>query len=176
MKSRGKDLNSFGARNYAMRGITVCERWANSFESFLADVGPCPSPKHSIDRVDNEKGYEPGNVRWATSEQQNNNKRSNRKITVNGVTKTLAQWCREAGISSLTFYARLHKGWRIQDAASFPPTRRKITVNGITKPVTQWLREAGIAYSTLSARLERGWSEEEAVTTPPLPAGKKKIV
>lgn len=69
-----KDFKLYGAR-----GITVCPRWAASFEDFLQDMGLKPSPKHSIDRIDVDGNYEPGNCRWATPAQQANNKRNNRK-------------------------------------------------------------------------------------------------
>lgn len=64
-----------GEKGYADRGITVCERWLASYENFLADMGRAPSPKHSIDRIDNDGNYEPGNCRWATALVQNRNRR-----------------------------------------------------------------------------------------------------
>jgi hypothetical protein len=71
------DPNVHNYRYYGARGITVCDRWAgsNSFPEFYADVGPRPSPDHSIDRIDNAGNYEPANVRWATLSEQNKNKR-----------------------------------------------------------------------------------------------------
>lgn len=98
-------VTSSDFKNYGARGITVCDLWRNSFEAFLADLGRRPSPRHSLERIKNELGYFPGNVRWATSLEQNRNKRSNRLLTVGGVTRCISEWAKLAGVSR----------WKIED-------------------------------------------------------------
>lgn len=75
MKSRCGNLNVPAYPRYGGRGITICEAWIESFEAFFGDMGERPSPKHSLDRRDNEGNYEPGNCRWATASEQNSNRR-----------------------------------------------------------------------------------------------------
>jgi hypothetical protein len=75
MKDRCFNTNNQAYKNYGGRGLTVCDRWLESFENFLEDVGEAPSPKHSIDRINNDKNYEPGNVRWALRSTQLFNRR-----------------------------------------------------------------------------------------------------
>lgn len=75
IKDRCHNPNNINYRNYGGRGIAVAPEWLNSFEAFLAHIGTCPDPSLSIDRIDNDKGYEPGNVRWASAEVQANNRR-----------------------------------------------------------------------------------------------------
>jgi hypothetical protein len=95
---------------YGGRGIIVCPRW-NLFVNFYGDMGPRPSPKHSIDRIDVNGAYEPSNCRWATLEMQNNNTRRNVLLTWEGETMTLAQWGRRIGISPRTIGTRMRAGW-----------------------------------------------------------------
>jgi hypothetical protein len=99
---------------YFDRGIRTCDRWL-SFENFYADMGKAPDGM-SIDRIDNNKGYEPGNCRWATSVEQNNNTRRNRLITARGESMTIAMWARKIGIKPNTIYYRLRRGWTPEEA------------------------------------------------------------
>jgi hypothetical protein len=120
LRHRCESPKSPSFKDYGARGITVCERWS-SFENFLADMGPRPSPDHSIDRRDNDKGYGPDNCRWATWAEQASNKRNNRVLTINGETRTLAQWARLAGLASSTLDNRLKDGWTLEEAVSAKP-------------------------------------------------------
>ena len=94
---------------YGGRGITVCERW-RSYENFLADMGRKPSPAHSIERVDNDRGYEPDNCLWVTDFEQANNKRNNRWIEAFGTRMTASQWSHDTGVPVVTILARLRVG------------------------------------------------------------------
>ena len=96
--------------NYGGRGIDMDPRWLD-INVFLNDMGSKPSSKHSIERVKNEVGYWPWNCVWATGVDQANNRRSNRLITLGGVTKTVAQWSRETGIKYGTIMSRIRYGW-----------------------------------------------------------------
>lgn len=112
-------------RNYGGRGIAVCDQWRDSYEAFLAHVQRRPSSEYSIDRIDNDKGYEPGNVKWSTTREQNNNKRSNRLISFNNLTLTQAQWSAMLGIKVVTLSARLRRfHWSVADALTTPPDYR----------------------------------------------------
>jgi hypothetical protein len=88
--------------------VTVCDRW-RKFENFLEDMGECP-PDMSIDRVDNDKGYEPNNCRWATRLQQQRNRRYCRHLTKDGVTMTAAEWAKKLGVPKSTFMRHLDQG------------------------------------------------------------------
>lgn len=81
IKTRCYNPRSPTYQYYGARGVRMCDRWRESFADFLADVGPRPTPMHSLDRIDNDKGYEPGNVRWATADQQRRNQRQAPKLS-----------------------------------------------------------------------------------------------
>lgn len=101
---------------YGARGIQVCDRWRTSFDNFYTDMGPKPSPKHSIDRVDNNGNYSPENCKWATKTEQANNTRSNIVITYEGLTKTLGEWCRDLNANYHRVYGRLRRGVKFEVA------------------------------------------------------------
>lgn len=100
---------------YGARGIVMCASWLSSFEQFYADVGPKPTSKHSIERINVDGNYEPGNVKWATRKEQARNKRGTKLIMIDGVAKTQAEWCEEYSLPPTTFYNRLKLGWTGQD-------------------------------------------------------------
>lgn len=109
-------------RNYMARGITVYEPW-KKFENFLADIVKEIGERKkgtTLERKDNNKGYEPGNVRWATPKEQCNNQRTNRRITLNSRTLTVAQWAEEKGLPYMTIMARLnrHPEWEAEKLLS----------------------------------------------------------
>lgn len=118
-------INLAGRKNdKKYEGVTICERW-RSFENFLEDMGERPSEKHTIDRIDNSRGYEPDNCRWATMKEQQNNRTNNRMITALGETLTLSQWADRSGFRADTISNRLENGWLPDDAVTVAPVRSR---------------------------------------------------
>jgi hypothetical protein len=115
--------NDANKKIYFDRGIKVCERWTEDkkgFINFLQDMGRRPSSKYSIDRINNDGNYEPGNVRWATDLTQNTNKRSNHFLEYNGEKKCISEWAKERKIKNATLWLRISKGWSIEKALNTP--------------------------------------------------------
>lgn len=110
MLSRCHTPSGSGYEKYGAKGITVCDEWRKSFETFYRDMGPRPSGKHSIERKKNELGYSKENCRWATAAEQANNKTSNIFFTYNGVSKTLMAWSKELGFDYQTVYRKVKAG------------------------------------------------------------------
>lgn len=111
--------------DYGGRGIRVCRRRKRSFRSFLADMGRKPEGKPTLGRIDNERGYEPGNCRWESWFEQQNNRRSSVRVTVDDVTLTLAQWAERSGITRQLIQTRKNDGWALEVAVSTPAGVRK---------------------------------------------------
>ena len=120
MIKRCHNPNCKSYSDYGARGITVCQRWRNSYEDFLNDAGRRPSSLHSLDRIDNSLGYQPGNVRWALRLTQNRNTRANHFIEFNNQRKTASEWALQTGIKSGSILFRLSHGWSVERALTEP--------------------------------------------------------
>jgi hypothetical protein len=122
MVRRCSDPHTQMYSEYGGRGIKVCDRWQD-LAAFMSDMGPRPSPQHSIDRIDNDGDYEPSNCRWATSKEQMNNRRCSRFLTFAGRTQTLAQWATEKGVGWHVIDCRIKRGWSVERAIGTPVGR-----------------------------------------------------
>lgn len=121
MKARCLNPANDRFQSYGGRGIDVCERWRESFESFLADMGPRP-PGMTLDRIDNDGNYEPKNCRWATRSEQRKNQRPNirgRKITFRGECRSIRSWAKKLGLSERTLGYRV-RTWPVEKALTTP--------------------------------------------------------
>lgn len=123
MRQRCRDPHASNFAHYGGRGVSVCHRWED-FDSFCADIPPRPSMEHTLDRIDNDGNYEPGNVRWSTRTEQNRNRRTNRRLQLDGEVLTLAEWGERSGIDFRTIASRLSRGWSTPDAVSVRPNGR----------------------------------------------------
>lgn len=113
---------------YGAVGITVCTQWLTSCAQMVADIGPRPTPQHTLDRYPNKSGnYEPGNVRWALPVEQSRNTKTNRLLTFNGITRCATEWADEVGITRDCMFARLRDGWPVDRILTTPmkPDRRR---------------------------------------------------
>lgn len=160
---------------YGGRGITICDEWRNSFESFKewAEKNGYKD-ELTIDRINNDMGYTPENCRWATYKQQNNNRRSNVNITIDEETHTLAEWSEISGINRWTITDRLKKNPNISKEELFaPPVRhnrfeQKIEIDGETKTIEEWSNISGVHKELIWIRLKNGWDVSAAIFKPSL--------
>lgn len=143
MKKRCENEKCSNFANYGGRGIKVCDRWRSSFSNFYEDMGQRPSPKHSIDRIDNDGDYCKENCKWSTRTEQSQNRRNNVVLLFNGESKLMAEWERSLGLSKGRLCWRLKNGWTVEEALSSPARpihRQPITnakVNDSSIPPTQ---------------------------------------
>jgi hypothetical protein len=120
MKRRCLDPSDVGFYLYGGRGVKIHQSWINSFSEFLTCVGKRPTSKHTIDRIDTNGNYEPGNVKWSTPKEQGRNRRNNRIIECRGQRKTLVEWSEQIGIPAINISTRIDRyGWSIEEALNF---------------------------------------------------------
>ena len=120
MISRCCNPTTTGYENYGGRGIKVCEKWRGSFQAFFDDMGLKPTKEHSLGRVDNNAGYSPSNCRWEDRFEQGANTRANKRVEIDGVDLTYAQWERKKGFRRGLVNNRIQLGWQPEDAVTRP--------------------------------------------------------
>ena len=172
MVQRCTNENDKSYQHYGARGITVCAEWCD-FSNFYRDMGPRPSAKHSIDRIDVNGNYEPSNCKWSTDHEQARNKTNTVFVTVDGKNVVLQDAICSSGISRETVKSRVQRGMDINKALAKPPnkvsrTRRNeiIEMDGVRDNAAGWALRSGIPYKTLLYRLNAGWDERKALTEP----------
>lgn len=171
MIKRCQNKNHKYFHRYGGRGISVCDRWL-SFEGFLSDMGERPSKELTLDRIDCNGNYEPSNCRWATWEQQQNNRSSNRLIARLGKTQTISQWAKEAGVNYGTLKTRVNKGVDTDGELFLSAAlddSRMVEYQGKSQTASAWAKDLGINSSTLRKRIDRGWSVERAIQQSVIP-------
>lgn len=150
-----------GFERYGGRGIKMCDEWVknpNTFYEWAINNGY--KKNLTIDRIDVNGNYEPSNCRWATKEEQDNNRRNNRSISYKGETKTLSQWARQYSINIVTLSDRLKTGMSIDEALNKPAIKSggfiQYTLNGETKLLSEWCKIYNINYQTAWKKAKRG--------------------
>ena len=145
MIERCENRNGRTYSRYGGRGIRVCGRWRKSFEKFLKDMGPRPDGSgingkraaYSIERIDNDGNYEPGNCRWATQTEQTRNRKTNRMITVGSETRCLSEWARIKGLQHRVIAKRIDRGWSAEEAVNTPARKLRNIYIGQNKEVSK---------------------------------------
>lgn len=181
MLQRCNNPNTVHYKNYGGRGITVCARWAESFEAFRSDMGEPPADHLSLDRIDNDRGYEPGNCRWATDKDQARNTRRNVWVEHNGERLLATDWARKLGISRQRFDQRLRAGFPPErlfapgNVESINRTKGRVLsspvliLNGRKQTLVQWAKELGLTRTTIRARLRRNLPIEVVLSVEAVP-------
>lgn len=158
--------------DYGGRGIKVCQKWLTSFKDYFDDIGLPPDNSYELDRIDNDKGYEPGNVRYVTHRDNMMNVRNNRYVTievmVDGVkkpiTKTMSEWADEYGIDRPTFHSRLKMGWQGEALLANPRGENYVEIDGKNDTVANWARSIPLSITGFMARYNRGVRGKELLT------------
>ena len=157
----------YNDNTYQKKGIKCCRRW-NSFEHFLSDMGPCPEG-YSIDRINNDLGYEPSNCRWTATYTQANNRGSfTPLIQYKGETHTLKEWSKKLGIKYTTLYQRIHRnGMTFEAAVKYVDPRDELLWwNGKEYTKRDLCEMYNIPIQNFYDRKHKGWSLERILNTP----------
>lgn len=127
IRNRCSNPRDIKYKDYGARGIRVCSEWDNSFEAFYRYIGPKPHTSWSIDRIDVNGDYEPGNCRWADPKTQSRNKRKHRIVVLHGIEMPLSQACEAAGVNYRSALYRLNVGkhWQPLPAAPTEATNKE---------------------------------------------------
>lgn len=159
-------------RNYGARGIQVCEQWRNDFWAFAEFWGDIPFPDASMERLDVNGNYEPGNCKWATPKEQARNKRNTRRVMLDdGRAVSLSAVAEDHGLSLTTLKDRVTRSGRsLTDALDLPnwtQVRTAVEIDGERRSMAAWARHYGIPYDVFRDRIKRGMDPKEAVEVPP---------
>lgn len=165
MMHRCYDSRDASYKNYGGRGITVCKRW-HDVRNFISDLADTWRNGLTMDRINNNRHYEPTNVRWATKGEQSRNRRSCINLTWNGETKTVSEWARTLGISHQTLRSRIDRGFPMARVMRPQTTKTAISFRGNLYTLAELSRATGINHVTLRDRLALGWDVERVVTQP----------
>ncbi len=172
IKQRCGNPNQKAFASYGGLGIHLHQPWCDDFITFRDDlitlIGRRPSPVHTLDRIDNDGHYEPGNIRWATRREQQLNRRTNHLLTHNGETLPLGAWAQRAGLPYQALMKRIRSGWSLERAldparSNGGHPRRIVTYKGVTLPFNELAARYGLHRLTVYKRLTRGWTMEEAL-------------
>lgn len=175
MRDRCLDPKHEAYHRYAGRGITICERWLQSFENFLEDMGPRPF-EMTLERIDNSKGYYKENCKWATYYEQGRNRRGNRLIEVNGAIKPLSEWCEIYNINRCAVDKRFKYGWTGEKVFTEPVRKYgRFTIGDVTKSLRLWCIEYGFSFSSVRGKLAQGRATFDEIFIGPNKIAKPKF-
>ena len=167
MRNRCKNPGCTFYQHYGGRGIKVCDRWKDDLLAFVEDMGLPPSMDVDLDRIDNNGNYEPKNCRWIPHRENLKNMRSNRHITIDGVTKLMSEWCDEYGIKRSTMFYRLQLGWTGKKLLEVPRDKndwaKRFTINGESRTAAEWAALSGISVASIHSRWAKGIRGERLI-------------
>lgn len=164
MKSRCYSPSNKKTGYYQKENINVCDRWRNSFENFLEDMGKIPGDEYSIERIDYAKDYCPENCKWIKFSEQSKNRRTIKLYTYNGKTMILKDWAKYFNINYNTLHKRLTRyNLSFEEAIKKDCYNRLVKINDKEMTVTEWCKFYNLKSGDVFSRIHRGWSKEDAI-------------